>query len=289
MNRRIPAPLTKTSRRGPRFWIPLGCAVLSFAGLAPWVVRAAAAQDAQLKPEAPKRMAAGADPSYEVATIKPSNPEGGSAGFHMRGRRLFIENKTLRQIFIFAYGVHPKQLAGEPAWFASDRYDIDGVLDTDGEPSLKQLQHIVQKLLAERFALKFHRETRELLVYALTVAQSGSKITKSKDDPNALGDEEDDTRAGQATMTVTNMSMTDFTLIMQFWVDRPVVDQTGLAGKWDFKWTWTVDESRVPADATNPPPGIFTAIQEQLGLKLDAVKAPAEVLVVDRVERPSPN
>jgi uncharacterized protein (TIGR03435 family) len=234
-------------------------------------------------------MAADADPSYEVATIKPSNPEGGNSGFHMRGRRLFIENKTLRQILIFAYGVHPKQLIGEPEWSASDHYDVDGVLDTAGEPSLKQLQRIVQKLLVDRFALKTHRETRELPVYALAVAQSGLKIAKTKGDPNTLGNENDGVHAGQTTMTITNMSMTDFTLSLQFIVDRPVVDQTGLAGKWDFDLTWTSDDSRVPPETTNPPPGLFTAIQEQLGLKLDAVKTPADVFVIDHVERPSAN
>lgn len=264
-------------------------AVLFALALAGGLCLRAAAQDAQAKPEAPNRMSADADPSYEVATIKPSNPDGGNSGFHMQGRRLFIENKTLREIFIFACGIHPKQLIGEPAWFASDHYDIDGVLDVKGEPSLKQMQHIVQKLLADRFALKFHRETRELPVYALAVAQGGPKIAKSKGDPNVLGDENDQIHAGQHTMAITNMSMTDFTLIMQFFMDRPVVDQTGLAGKWDFTWTWTTDESRVPPDAINPPPGLFTAIQEQLGLKLEARKAPAEVLVVDHVEQPSAN
>jgi len=265
------------------------CGVLFALALAGGMCMSAVAQDAPAKPEAPKPMAVDADPSYEVATVKLSDPNGGNSGFHMRGRRLFIENKTLREIFIFAYGVHPKQVTGEPAWFASDHYDIDGVLDVKGQPSLKQMQHIVQKLLADRFALQFHRETRELPVYALTVAQSGPKIVKSKGDPNVLGDEEVGTHAGQTTMTIFNMSMTDLTLILQFIMDRPVVDQTGLVGKWDFKWAWTSDESRVPPDATNPPPGMFTAIKEQLGLKLEAKKAPADVYVVDHVERPSSN
>ena len=234
-------------------------------------------------------MPADADPSYEVETVKLSNPDVGQSGFHMRGRRLFIEDKTLRQVFIFAYGIHPKQLIGEPAWFASDHYDIDGVLDVEGQPSLKQMQRIVQKMLADRFALKMHRETRELPVYALRVARDGPKITKSKGDPNLLGDENDQNHNGVVTQSITNMSMTDFTLIMQYFVDRPIVDQTGLTGKWDLKWTWASDESRLPADTVNPPPGLFTAIQEQLGLKLEAVKAPAEVLVIDHVERPSAN
>jgi uncharacterized protein (TIGR03435 family) len=246
------------------------------------------ATDVQAKPEPINRMAADADPSYEVETVKLSNPDDRHSGFHQRGRRLFIENKTLRQVFIFAYGIHPKQVDGEPGWFASEHYDIDGVLDVEGQPSLKQMQRIVQKMLAERFALKFHRETRELPVYALAVTRDGIKFQKSKGDPNLLGDENDDSNGGQTHLTVTNMSMTDFTLILDFIADKPVVNETGLTGKWDFKLTWTNDDTRVPTDA-NAAPGLFTAIQEQMGLKLDAVKAPAEVMVIDHVERPSAN
>jgi uncharacterized protein (TIGR03435 family) len=248
----------------------------------------APAQNAQTKPEAPKRMPADADPSFEVVTVKPSSPDEQGSSIHAGGGHLTIKNHTLNTMLLFAYGIHPKQIVDAPAWFATDRYDVDGVLDTEGEPNLKQMQRIVQKMLAERFELKLDEETRELLVYALMVAKEGPKLTKSKGDPNVLGDENDNMHSGQITQTISNMSMTDFTLIMQFFTDRPVVDQTGLAGKWDFKWTWTQDESRVSLDA-NAPPGMFTAIQEQLGLKLEAKKAPADVFVIDHIERPSAN
>lgn len=253
------------------------------------VCRPADAQDAPAKPAAPKSMSADAEPSYEVATIKPNNPGDHNSRFHQDGRRLDIENETMNTMLLFAYGIHAKQIVHAPAWFASDRYDVDGVLDVDGQPSLKQMQHIVQKMLADRFQLKFHRDTRELSVYAVTVAKGGPKLTKSQSDPNALGDETDQMHGDQITMAITNLSMAEFALIMQFYTDRPVVDQTGLAGKWDFKWAWTADESRVPPDTTNPPPGLFTAIQEQLGLKVEAKKGPADVYVIDHVERPSPN
>lgn len=265
------------------------CGVLFALILAGGVCRHVAAQDAQAKHEAPKHMPADADPSYEVATIKPSNPDDHNSRFSYGGHHLTIKNHTLNTMLVFAYGIHPRQIVDAPAWLGADRYDIDGVLDTEGEPSLKQMQGIVKKLLADRFQLRFHRETRELAVYALTVAKVGPRLTRSKGDPNGLGDENDQIHGGQITMSITNMSMTDFVLIMQMIMDRPVVDQTGLVGKWDFKWTWTSDESRLPPDITNPAPGLFTAIQEQLGLKLGATKAPVEVLVVDRVERPSAN
>lgn len=271
-----------------RFALGLGLTALCAAVLA-LSVAGAAAQDAPARPASPQRMPADADPSYEVATIKPTNPDNHNGGFRANGRRLEIVNKTVNTMLMFAYGAHPKQIIDAPAWFATDHYDIDGVLDTDGQPSLKQMQRIVQKVLADRFQLKFHRETRELSVYSLTIAKGGPRLSKSEGDPNALGDENEQTRAGQTTMTIKNLSMAEFALVMQFFADRPIVDQTGLAGKWDFKWTWTADDSRVPPDATNPAPGLFTAIQEQLGLKLEAKKAPAEVLVVDHVERPSAN
>lgn len=256
--------------------------------LASEVCRPATAQDAQPKPEAPARMSADADPAYEVVTVKPSNPDNNKNGFNINGSRFEIENETIETLLMFAHGVHPKQIVDGPAWFTSAHYDIDGVIDVHGQPSLKQLQRIVQKLLADRFQLKFHRETREQSVYAITVAKGGSKLGKSTGDPDALGNVGNDMHAGQNTMTINNFSMAEFALVMQLFTDRPVVDQTGLAGKWDFKWTWTVDESRVPPDS-NAAPGLFTAIQEQLGLKLKPVKAPADAFVIDHVERPSAN
>lgn len=263
------------------------CGALSALALG-GICRPALAQDAQAGPQAPTRMPADADPSFEVATVKPSSIDERGSAIHAGGGHLTIKNQTLNTMLLFAYGIHPKQIVDAPEWLATDRYDVDGVIDTEGEPSLKQMQRIVQKLLTDRFALKFHHETRELSVYALTAARNGPMLAKSKGDPNRLGDENDQMHGGQVTMTITNMSMTDFTLIMQFFTDRPVVDQTGLVGKWDFKWTWTTDDSHVLPD-TNAAPGLFTAIQEQLGLKLEAKKAPADVFVVDHIERPSPN
>jgi uncharacterized protein (TIGR03435 family) len=246
----------------------------------------ATAETAWEIPKADEAMAAGADPGFEVAAIKPANPNDASDGFHLDGRQIYIENQTVEKLLLFAYGVHPKQVVDGPEWLATERYDIKGVPDSPGQPSLKQMQAMVQKLLADRFALKFHREKRELPVYAVTVAKGGPKLTKSLGDPNGLMDETGSQNGGQTTWRFTNTSMADFALVMQFDTDRPVVDQTGIAGRYDFQLGWTFDETRTDANA---PPGLFTAIQEQLGLKLEAVKAPAEVLVVDKVELPSAN
>jgi uncharacterized protein (TIGR03435 family) len=145
------------------------------------------------------------------------------------------------------------------------------------------MQGMYQKLLADRFGLTFHRQKNELSVYALVVDKSGSKLTKSLGDPNAQADQ----AGGARAMTFTNTSMTDLALMLQFSLDRPVVDQTKLIGKFDFVMKWTP----MDADTSDPasPPGLFTAIQQQLGLKLDPTKASDDVIVIDHVEKPSAN
>jgi uncharacterized protein (TIGR03435 family) len=239
------------------------------------------------QPETVQMMAVSADPAFDVATIKPSDPDDTGNGFQLRGRRVHIKNETMNNMISFAYGIHIKQLVGGPEWFGTDRYDVDGVADVEGAPNLKQMQGMVKKLLADRFKLTFHRERRELSVYAITVGKSGPKLTKSLGDPNGLIDQTGGQQGGQRTERLTNNSMADFALLMQSFVDRPVVDQTGLAGRFDFKLVWTPNDSL--ASEPNAAPGLFTAMQEQLGLKLEPVKAPAEVLVIDHVERPSAN
>jgi uncharacterized protein (TIGR03435 family) len=234
-----------------------------------------------------KRMAADAHPSYEVATIKPSDPEDHSAGFQSRGHRLFIENEPMDQLIAFAYTLHSKQIVDGPEWFSKDRYNIEGVPDVEGEPSVQQQREMLQKLLAERFGLKFHRTQRELPIYAITVAKGGPKLAVSKSDPNSVRDQSGYNKGVEQTWRFTNNSMADFAEGMEGLLDRPVVDETGLKGKFDFGLEWTVDGA-VNSDP-KAPPGLFTAVQEQLGLKIDATKGPAEVLVVEHVERPSAN
>jgi uncharacterized protein (TIGR03435 family) len=144
-----------------------------------------------------------------------------------------------------------------------------------------------QKLLADRFNLKLHREKRGLSVYAITVAKNGPKLAKSLGDPKGLPDQTGNWNGALNGIRFTNNSMGDFALMMDYLLDKPVVDQTGLAGKFDFFLRWTSEEAQV--SDPNAPPGLFTAIQEQLGLKLEPVKAPADVLVIDQVEKPSAN
>lgn len=230
-------------------------------------------------------MAADAHPAYEVATIKPSDPADNSAGFHSEGRRLFAENEPMDQLIAFAYQVHPKQIVDGPDWFSKDRWDVKGVPDIAGAPNEQQMREMMQKLLAERFGLKFHRAKRELSIFAITVAKGGSKLAASKSDPNSLLDQTGSDNGVEHDWRFTNNSIADFAEDMQYFLDRPVVDETGLKGKFDFKLKWSTNDA--PNNDPNAPPGLLTAVQEQLGLKIEATKGPADVLVIDHVERPS--
>ena len=251
-----------------------------------------------IPPPAPRipPMDANASPTFEVATIKPSRPDEQAKGFLVQGRRFKTINTSLSEILSFAYGLHARQITGAPAWVETDKFDIDAQPDGEGAPSDRQWKSMLQKLIAERFKLTFHREKKELSVYVLSVTKTGQKMTKSEGDPNglpglffrALG-----------ALNVRNANMADFAGLMQNAVlDRPVVDQTGLTGRWDFTLNWTPDDSqfggmgaKIPpsTDSANAPPALYTAIQEQIGLKLDATRAPVDVLVIDHVEKPSEN
>jgi uncharacterized protein (TIGR03435 family) len=250
------------------------------------------------KPPAPmKPMAPDANPAFEVATIKP-NPVGGSGNrFSMRGRNFSTINTSLEDLIVFAYDVHAKQILNDPDRIKEDKYDITAVPDAEGAPSNKQWKIMVQKLLAERFHLAFHHEKRDLNVYILSVAKGGPKNLNKSDSTSDGFNIPIRNVPGGFTMPVRNAAMSDFTsfALQGAVLDRPVLDQTGIVGRYDFTLTWApvgTEFGGAPPDLAptdNPPPDLFTAIQEQLGLKLEAVKAPADVMVIDKAEKPSPN
>jgi uncharacterized protein (TIGR03435 family) len=237
--------------------------------------------------------AAAATPEFEVATIKlVKEPNPDRLQDRADGRRYTTRYTTLRDLIMMSYGLDPRQIVGGPAWVATDEYDIDAVT-AGGVPAAGNWKVMLQKLLADRFKLTFHHEQREMPVYALTVAKGGSKLKAA--DPN---EQNGSGCAHLGVCSFQNDPIEHFARWLQLVMDKPVVDKTGLAGAFDFTLTWTPDESqfgsmgiRVPPAADNPnaPPGLFTAIQDQLGLKLEPAKIPAEVLVIDHVERPSEN
>lgn len=250
-------------------------------------------------PEPPPRippMAADADPSFEVATIKPTAPGEQRHAFVVQGRSFKTINSTLIGLISISYGVQDKQIVNAPDWMNSEHFDIDAEPDAPGLPNKKQLMTMVQKLLADRFQLKFHREKRDMSAYVLTVGKAGPKMTKIDAGPNDL--------PGFGfgpigTLRVFRANMEDFSEFLQSQVlDRPVVNQTGLDGRWNFILKWTPDDSQFvgrgitvppPTDSNDAAPPLFTAIQEQLDLKLDAQKTAVDVMVIDHVEHPSAN
>jgi len=235
---------------------------------------------------------------FDVATIKASDPNMPGRQFMAKGHEFVTLNTTLSDLITYAYGIHTRQVAGGPAWMTSEKFDIDGKSNGARQPTDAEWKNMIQRLLEDRFRLTYHHEKRELAIYALTVAKGGPKLTKSEADPASLPGMG---FRGFGNIPVHNATMSDFAAMMQTSVlDRPVVDRTGLNGRYDFTLKWTPDDSqfigmRPPgmsapgSDSANALPGLFTAIQEQLGLKLEPTKAPADVLVVDAVERPTAN
>jgi uncharacterized protein (TIGR03435 family) len=254
------------------------------------------AENAWPIPEPPKSMPADTIPKFDVVTVKPSDPNRPGKGFTVRGRHVMTFNTNVNDLITFAYSLHARQIIGAPAWFATDKFDIDGVPDVEGRPSAQQMRLLLQSALTDRFKLTFHHDKKELSVYALGIGKGGPKLTETISQPSGP---RNFMFRNLGNLTVTNSTMQDFCNGMQGAVmDKPVVDHTGLTARYDFNLKWTPDESQFEAmggykppttEDPNAPPALSTAMPEQLGLKLEATKAPAEVFVIDHVEKPSAN
>lgn len=243
------------------------------------------------------QVSAQANPNFEVATIKPSSPHAKGKGFGARGRQFKTFNTSLADLISYAYDYHLKQIIGAPDWVKEEKYDITA--ETDGEvlSNRQQLKTMWQNLIADRFKLAFHHGKEELSVYVLRVAKTGPRLTKSEGDPNGLPTQG---FSKFGALSVQNATMGEFAnqILQNTVLDRPVIDQTGLTGRWDFTLNWTPDDSQFasfgekmppPSDTADAPPNLFTAIQEQIGLKLQSGRAFTDVLVVDHVEKPADN
>lgn len=247
---------------------------------------------------------------FEVATIKPNPGEPGKAYVQPLPGRLLMQNFTVRTMSLLAYGVEDYQISGAPSWFASDRFDVQAT--AAGDASAQQMEGpMLQALLEDRFHLSLHRETKEMPAYELT-AIGKSKLQPTKDAsctpypadappprapapgqpwPRFCGYFRSGAAGPSRTLDGTGISMATLAnTLTRAELHKPVVDRTGLMGTFDVLLTWTPDSL---ANPTNPdaPAGtsIFTALKEQLGLKLDSARAPVEVLVIDRLEKPSAN
>jgi uncharacterized protein (TIGR03435 family) len=235
--------------------------------------------------------------AFEVAAIKPAAPDaqGGRFITMQGGHRFVVKNYTLKKLVGAAYNLTPSAISGGPAWVDSDRYDI--LAGTPGEvrPNLDEQMAMLRKLLADRFKLTFHRSEKELSIYLLTVAKSGSKMKESTAPPEEPAQLINRIFPERVLLPARNATMAQFASMMQRAVlDRPVVDETGLTGKYDFDLEWSPDETQFggqgpPAPPEPAAPDLFAAMQRQLGLRLEATKGPVEVLVIDKVERPTEN
>jgi uncharacterized protein (TIGR03435 family) len=242
--------------------------------------------------------------SFEVASIKPSDPASRGISISGPGGGITAKGITTKGLIENAYDVHDFQIAEGPNWIDSDHYDISAKSEDSDEIDSShltpkqleahgKLRHArLQALLAERFQLKLHRVTKNLPVYALVVARSGPKLQPAKgSDPRANYG----MRMGPGQLTATSLSTELLAANLSNLVDRVVLNKTGLEGYYDFTLNWTPDR-RVPeppdsdqptADANGP--SLFTALQEQLGLRLVPQKGPVEILMIDHIEKPSPN
>jgi uncharacterized protein (TIGR03435 family) len=250
------------------------------------------------EPPPPAKPMVASDPAFEVATIKPAKPDAQGKGINVNPSGQFsTRNTSLGDLITFAYGLHARQIVNGPSWIDTDKFDIAAKPEVAGMPNDKQVKTMVQKLLAERFKLTSHRDKRELTAYTITVGKGGPKLKASEGDPNGLPGLG---FRGLGSMIARNATIVDMAGLFQIMVlDRPVVDQTGLTKRYDFQLNWTPDDSQFggrggaapPAPAANGdvPPDLYTAIQQQLGLKMDSVKAPVDVMVIDHVEKPSDN
>lgn len=254
----------------------------------------------------PKPMAADADPSFEVATIKPNNTGATSMrGLTIRGRNFATSASSLVDLISFAYAVQVKQIVNAPDWSDKDRYDIAAVPEQEGAPNVEQLRIMIRKLLADRYNLTFHHDKREMSAYVLTVGKDGHKL-KSTQIQGTLPGFFATPAPGGLTLHMVNSTTGDFAGFLQMLVlDRPVVDRTGIQGRFDYQCTFTPDESQfgghpppIPgqgnnngsADASTPSaPSLYDAVQQELGLKLSAEKTLVDVIAIDHVDKPTAN
>ncbi len=250
------------------------------------VAIAIAAQEQAKQPEA------STSPAYDVVSIRPHLPGELGMGFGWRtGPEGFsaFQIKT-QMLIVLAYGLHtPEQIVNLPSWASSDGLDIKAKVDEetaarwrnlpDAEVDRRQLP-MIQSLLADRFQLRVHREIRQLPILRLVVAKGGPKLKVSPADAWPASGMSNRYISGEAT------SMHTFVFNLSHEMGRQVVDETGLTGSYDFELRWTPDDQQGTPDAG---PTVFTALEEQLGLKLVSARGPVEVIIIDHIERPSEN
>ncbi len=270
----------------------IGCVMLGMGRCLAFVITAAIAVGAAARAQTPAVSAPVAPATqtashyeYAVATIKPDESGRGNWRNAADG---FTAVTPAFELIMSAYSLHmPDQISGLPGWASSEMFAIVARMDPDTAEAMTKLppmeqvqqrQQMLQKLLADRFALKVHRTTKQLPIYMLTVADSG-KLKKSESDTGG------NARYSDAKIEAHGVSIESLAFNLSNRVGRIIVNQTGLAGTYDFTLEWAPDG----ADASDPRPSIFTALEEQIGLKLKPAQGPVDAIVVDSIAQPSAN
>ena len=231
-------------------------------------------------------------PTFAVSVIRPSGPDSVRSIKFLPGGRLTARYATVRLLIKIAYDLNDDELTGGPAWIGNKRFDIDATPDAPDGNVVDQVRNRqrLQGLLADRFQLDLRSEMRMMSTYALVIAKSGPKLKKSQtpDAPTQF-------HANAGEVMLTNATLDQFANAVSDWVRQPVLNQTGLDGKYDLRLEWTPDQpvadstGASPDQPANAGPTIFTALQQQLGLNLQSRKNQALCKVVDRVQLPSEN
>jgi uncharacterized protein (TIGR03435 family) len=237
---------------------------------------------------------------FEVASIKPTPPGVLGRWIRMLSTNEFAaKNHAPKTLIAAAYDLNPQAIMGGPAWVESDRYDIVARTPGGVRPTLNEQMSMLRKLLADRFGLAFHREEKEMRVYALVVARGGPKLKESRLSPDVPPQGPPPLIFVASPQVVRlpgrSATMAEFASVLQRTaLENPVLDRTGLSGRYDFDLEFTPDETvfggalgKGADDATKP--NLNAAIQQQLGLRLEATKGPVQALVIDYVGRPSEN
>lgn len=269
-----------------------------------YIFAAGIAISAFAQPAAPKQ--------FEVASIKPDRSGDMRAAFAMEpGGRMVATNVPVKMLILMAYQLKDNQLSGLPAWADSDRFDITAKPESGSGAKTDDIREMVQGLLADRFKLSFHKETKEMPIYALVVAKSGLKMEPSKGNADFGADlsarptpgpgrgRGQGIRMSRGELNGANVTVDMLVDQLSRVVGRSVIDKTGLTGSYDFKLKYMPDspaplgrgpesaEASAPSDSQMP--SIFVAVQEQLGLKLEGQKGPVDLYIIDRLEKPSEN
>jgi len=247
---------------------------------------------------------------FQVASVRRNTAGNAATFFRTSPGRFEAGNQTLRRLVRQAYNIMESQISGGPGWIDSDRYDIEAKFE--GTSPSAGIMVMLQALLTERFKLVLHHEMKELPIYELTVARGGPKLRSSPNGcipvdpskPTPPGQKASDSCGylgmGRGMLEATSITMPNLAIALSRLTGQPVSDKTGITGNYSVHLTFAADDSISlpppptgdfgnPAQNVDAGPSMFTAIQEQLGLKLQAGKGPVEVLVIDHVERPSEN